>query len=79
MYQDSERRKKANQKQKKLKDIEIEQMHKKTNQILKLSKIFKSAERKSDKRNSRPGSITSEVKSDHEIKEIITELQKEGK
>ena len=51
-------------------------MHKKTNQVLKLSKLFKS--NKTPIESQSPSkSIQSEVKSDHEIKEIITELQKE--
>ena len=49
LYKDSERRKKAVAKQKHLKDLEIEKMHKKTNQILKLSKIFKSGESKAER------------------------------
>ena len=51
-------------------------MHSQTNKILKLSSIFKSID--SEKYNGTPAkSIQSEVKSDHEIKQIITELQKE--
>ena len=52
-------------------------MHEKTGQILRLSSVFRSID--SDKIPSAAHrSIQSEVKSDHEIKAIITELQMEG-
>ena len=55
-------------------------MHKKTEQQLKLSRVFKTAHNKGHKRNKSPEkSIQSEVRSENEIKQIITELQSTGK
>ena len=55
-------------------------MHKKTNQVLKLSRVIKTTNDKDPKRNRSPDkSIQSEVRSDQEIKQIITELQSTGK
>lgn len=71
LYADSERRSINKQEQQKKKNRELDQMHKKTNQVLKLSSIFK----KNNDSNVMRESIQSEVKSDHEIKAIITELQ----
>ena len=55
-------------------------MHKKTIQFLKLSRVLKTMNDKDPKRNISPEkSVQSEVRSDNEIKQIITELQSTGK
>ena len=69
LFQDSERRKKSVEQKQKKKDYEINEMHKKTNQVLKLSRVFKTTNDKDPKRNRSPDkSIQSEVRSDQEIK-----------
>ena len=50
-------------------------MHKETNKVLRLSAIFRKGT--SERENPLRESVQSEVKSDHEIKAIITELQAE--